>query len=188
MQVTNLQCRCGNVQLDVSGSPIISTVCYCSSCRTAGERLATLPNSQRAVHDDGGTPFVLFRKDRVRFLAGTDTLRAYRLTPEAPTRRVVATCCNTPVFLEFQSGHWLSLYSGLWPDGTAPAPQLRTQTGDVPAGVVLDASVPSGGMQTAGFYARLLGAWIAMGFKVPAVDFVEGEVALPPAGEARAPT
>lgn len=165
-----LQCGCGQVRLIVEDAPIISAECHCSSCREGAQRMAALPGAPGVTNAAGGTPYVLYRKDRVRFVAGVELLRAFRLKPEASTRRVIATCCNTPVFTEFQNGHWLSLYAGLWPDGTAPKPDLLTQTGSVPEGQALDANVPSGGWPTAKFYGRLLGAWMGMGFKTPKVD------------------
>lgn len=166
---TQLACRCGQVRLLAEAAPLISAECYCNSCREGAARMATLPGAPDVTNGAGGTPYVLYRKDRLEFLAGQDRLRAFRLKPGAPTRRVVATCCNTPVFTEFQSGHWLSLYAGLWPPGAAPAPEVRTQTGDLPQEQRPDDSVPSGGWPTAKFYGRLLAAWIGMGFKVPDV-------------------
>ncbi len=50
---------------------------------------------------DGGTGFVLVRSDRVRCVKGGDKLQEHRLKPDSPTRRVLATCCNSPMFLEF---------------------------------------------------------------------------------------
>ena len=117
----------------------------------------------------------MYRKDRVRFLKGTDRLKAFRLTPTSTTRRAVATCCNTPVFLEFHGGHWLSLYGCLWPKGTLPPLELRTMTSDLPDASVLTNDVPNGKRQSLWFYAKLLGAWIAMGFKVPKIA-VNGEI------------
>jgi len=111
--VLRIGCRCGHTRLEVQGSPIASVECCCSSCREAGERLQRLEGAPLVVKDYGATPFVMYRKDRVRFLAGTEGLKAFRLSPEASTRRVIASCCNTPVFLEFKGGHWLSLYGAL---------------------------------------------------------------------------
>lgn len=124
---------------------------------------------------NGGTPFVLYRKDRVRFPDGTSLLQGHRLSDSAPTRRVVTTCCQTPIFLEFSGAHWLSLYASLWPEQARPALQIRTMTSDLPPGTVLDATLPSGGWPTAGFYAKLLGAWIAMGFKTPKIAVEEAK-------------
>jgi hypothetical protein len=169
-QRTDLRCRCGQVHIVAEGAPLISAECYCTSCRAGAARMATLPGAPDVTDRAGGTPYVLYRKDRLDFVAGQDRLRAFRLKPDAGTRRVVATCCNTPVFTEFQGGHWLSLYAGMWPEGTAPAPDVRTQTGDLPDEQRPDDSVPSGGWPTAKFYGRLLAAWIAMGFRVPKVS------------------
>jgi hypothetical protein len=172
--VTELACLCGRVRLEVEKGPIVSSECHCNSCRAAGERIRTLAGAPPFLEQNGGTRFVLYRKDRVRFLEGTPLLRELRLTPESPTRRVVSTCCNTPVFLEFQNGHWLSLYGCLWPAGTLPPLELRTMTSDLPDTSVLDDAVPNGKRQSISFFAKLLGAWIAMGFSSPKITFVEG--------------
>ena len=123
----------------------------------------------------GATRFVLYRKDRTRFVQGSESLKEFRLTPESKTRRVVATCCNTPVFAEFQNGHWLSLYGCLWPADTLPALELRTMTMDLPAGTALPDDVPNAPRHTVSFYVKLLSAWIAMGFRSPKVA-VHGEL------------
>ncbi len=164
-----LHCTCGKVRLDIERAPIIVAECHCTSCRTAAAALETLPGLPRFREDNGGTPFVLYRKDRVRFREGAQLLVEHRLSPSSKTRRVVASCCNTPVFLEFQSGHWLSLYSCMWPSGTAPAVQLRTMTSDLPDPSVLPDDVPNRKTQSASFFAKLLGAWIAMGFRSPKI-------------------
>lgn len=171
-----LHCRCGKVHIVVSGAPIIRAECHCNSCRTAGARIEALPGATAFREDNGATRFVMYRKDRVRIESGQDLLVAYHLGGSS-TRRVVASCCNMPVFLEFKGGHWLSLYGTLWPAGMA-RPDIATVVGDAPAGTVLDDSVPSGGLVTAGFFARLLGAWVAMGFKVPKIDLEGREVRL----------
>lgn len=168
-QTTELRCACGQVRMAAAGAPLISPECYCNSCREAAGRMAALPGAPNVANAGGGTHFVCYRKDRLAFVAGQEQLRAFRLKPGAPTRRVIATCCNTPVFTEFEAGHWLSLYAGIWPAGTAPAPEVRTQTGDLPEGQRLDGSVPAGIWPTARFYGLLLVSWIAMGFKVPDV-------------------
>ena len=168
-QITALACACGQVQLEALRAPIISTECHCNSCRTAGVRLEAAHAARPVLEANGGTRFVLYRKDRIRLLRGAELLKEFRLTPKSPTRRVVASCCNTPVFLEFESGHWLSLYSALWPRGTQPPLDLRTMTSDLPDRAGLADDVPSGKRQTALFYAKLLRAWIAMGFKSPKI-------------------
>jgi hypothetical protein len=123
---------------------------------------------------NGATRLVLYRKDRVRCIAGQDRLREHRLTRDSKTRRVVALCCSTPMFLEFTNGHWLSIYGGRWPQATLPPLEMRTMTRDRPQDVELPDDVPNPKTHTLAFYARLLRAWAAMGFRAPKVDFVRG--------------
>jgi hypothetical protein len=174
-QTTALACACGRVHLTVEKTPIASTECHCNSCRASAERLLALPHAPAFIEKNGGTRFVLYRKDRIHFTQGADLLKEFRLTPTSKTRRVVATCCNTPVFLEFHNGHWLSLYGCLWPAGALPPLELRTMTSDLPAGAMLDNKVPNAKQQSVSFFAKLLGAWIGMGFKVPKIS-VSGEI------------
>ncbi len=165
----HLECKCGKVRLAVHARPIVVAECHCDSCRTAAARLAQLPGAEPVTEPNGGTHFVLHRKDRLSFVAGAEHLGAYRLTPQSPTRRVVATCCNTPMFLEFQHGHWLSLYARLWPEADRPRASMRTMTSDLPAGHALAGDIPNHRTQSLGFFAKLLLAWAAMGFRTPTI-------------------
>ena len=170
-----LKCACGTVHIDIEGDPILAAECCCNSCREANGRLQKLPGAPAVLGPHGQTPYIMYRKDRVRFAAGAEQLRELRLKPDSPTRRVVAACCNTPVFLEFQNGHWLSLYAGLWPAEARPAPQLRTMTSDLPDAGILPADLPNARTQSFGFMWKLLASWVAMGFKTPKVA-VAGEL------------
>ncbi|GAB5428829.1 MAG: DUF6151 family protein [Devosia indica] len=170
---TTLRCACGQFHLELIGDPFSASECHCRSCRSAAQRLSILPPAFPIAAGNGGVPYALYRKDRISFPDGTANLAEFRLSDTAPTRRVLTTCCNTPVFLEFEGGHWVSFFTGLWPESRRPTPQIRTQTGDVPDGVTLDDSLPAGTTTTAGFYARLLGEWIAMGFKSPRITIEE---------------
>jgi hypothetical protein len=175
-KTTRLSCACDEMHIEVEGAPIVSSECHCNSCRAAGARLLSLPGAPRFMERNGGTRFVLYRKDRIRFIEGADRLREFRLTPVSKTRRVVAGCCNTPIFLEFQNGHWLSLYGCLWREGTLPPLDLRTMMGDLPDRSGLADDIPNGRWQSAAFFARLFGAWVAMGFKSPKITLVDGEI------------
>jgi len=175
-QATQLHCACGQIHLEVVRAPIVSAECYCNSCRAAGARLQNLSAAAPLLDENGATRFVLYRKDRVRFVAGADRLREFRLTPSSKTRRVVAACCNTPVFLEFHNGHWLSLYGGLWQKGALPPLEVRTMTCDLPDASMLPDDVPNCRRQSISFFARLLGAWIAMGFRSPTIAGIHGEI------------
>jgi hypothetical protein len=165
-------CRCGQVRLSVSGAPIISAECFCDSCQEGAKRMARLPGAPEVTTEAGGTPYVLYRKDRVAFVQGAELIRAFRLSPERQTQRYVASCCNTPLFVEFKGGHWLSLYAGLWGEADRPAMEIRTQTGEVR----LDDALPAGRWATARFYGRLLRAWAAMRFRTPAMPAIGPEL------------
>lgn len=160
--MTEITCRCGAVVLKLDGPPILSAECHCASCRAAAQRLD--PDCAEA---NGGTGFVLQRKDRVQVVQGEDRLASFRLSPEAGTERIVASCCAAPMWLQFKGGHWLSLYAARWPEGSAPPPQMRTMTRDALAPLPDD--IPNARTQSAGFMARLFWAWVQMGFRNPPV-------------------
>lgn len=157
-------CRCGQVGFAISGAPIMRVACYCTSCRTAGREFEQAFGASPVVGDDGGTDMVLYRKDRVVQTVGADRLREHRLKPDSPTRRMVATCCNTPMMLDFTKGHWLNFYRGCLP-GQIPALEMRVMTADKPAGVTLPGDVPNYAGRPGKFMWKLLSAWAAMGFR-----------------------
>ena len=164
-------CRCGVVALEATGEPIVHTACYCASCQEAGQRMEQLPDAPPVLGADGGTDFVLYRKDRVRYVRGGERLEAHRLKPESPTRRMVATCCNSAMFLDFTKGHWLSLYRARMP-GSVPPLEMRVMTADRCEGVVLPEDVPNYAAHSGKFMWKLLAAWIPMGFRKPKVEGV----------------
>ena len=168
-ETTRLSCSCGKVQIEVTGAPILSAECCCTSCRAAGDRFEQLPGAPDFRTALKTSPYVLMRKDRVRFVDGTEQLREFRLKPESHTRRVVAACCNTPLFTEFQAGHWLSVYASLWPSAVRPAMEMRTMTADLPDASILSTDIVNSRSQPPAFMGKLLWAWIAMGFRVPKV-------------------
>lgn len=161
-------CRCGKVKLEAIGKPIMTATCYCASCQEAGRRLQQLPAAPPVLGADGGTDYVLCRKDRVRCVSGEELLEEHRLKPESPTRRVVATCCNSALFLDFSKAHWLSMYRRRFPSG-APPVEMRVMTGAKRGDVVLAADLPNHARFSGGAMLRLLGAWIAMGFRRPEI-------------------
>ncbi|WP_248114408.1 hypothetical protein [Bradyrhizobium sp. 2S1] len=92
---------------------------------------AAASGADAVLAEDGGTDYVLYRKDRVRCSSGGELLEERRLKPESPTRRMVARCCNTAMFLDFTRGHWLTLYRGRLP-GDIPPATMRMMTADRP--------------------------------------------------------
>lgn len=179
---TTIVCQCGQFHMEVVGASLLSAQCHCNSCRKAALELSRYGPARALTEDNGGTNYTLFRKDRVIFPDGLDGLYAYRLSPTAPTRRVLTRCCATPVFVEFMGGHWLSIYTSMWPMSEQERPDLRTQTADAPTGTKFDLSIPASKWTTAKFYWRLATAWAAMGFRTPKLtipDWPEISPALP---------
>jgi hypothetical protein len=168
----NARCACGCVRYEAIGTPITSVVCYCASCQEAGRAFERLPAAPQVLETDGGTAAILYRKDRVRCVEGQGYLKEYRLKPESPTRRLVATCCNTAMFLDFTKGHWLSMYRRRFSTG-APEIEMRVMTRDRRASVALPNDVPNYRGHSGRFIVKLLAAWIAMRFQKPNFD-VEG--------------
>ena len=152
--------------------------CLCDSCRAAGKIMQTLPGGPSLLDAKSATRTVMYRKDRIRCTRGSEILREFRLKPESKTRRVVASCCNSPIFLEFTSGHWIDIYARRWPDGAGPPAEMRTMTGDLPPGTKLPSDIPNLKGHSPRFFGKLMGAWIGMRFRTPKIDFVTGKLVL----------
>ena len=163
----NAVCDCGSVRIEASGEPFLNVDCHCESCRKAAAGFRELPGAPTVLNANGGTPFSMYRKDRVRFAEGSFLLEDHRLTPTAKTRRVLSTCCSSPMFLEFSGGHWLSMYRNRIA-GAGPA-EMRVMTGDQRGGDALPDDLPSYKTHSPKFWWRLVSAWVAMGFRVPKV-------------------
>ncbi|HVN43528.1 MAG TPA: hypothetical protein VMT50_12150 [Steroidobacteraceae bacterium] len=163
-------CACGGVALEGMGKPIVSAVCYCKSCQEAGRIFERFPAAPAVLGPDGGTEYVLFRKDRVRLVTGAEHLEAHRLKPDSPTRRVRATCCQAPIFLDMTKGHWLSIYRARF-SKDAPPIEMRVMTEHRPPGPPLAEDVPNYSKHSGKFILRLLGAWLAVGLRTPKLDF-----------------
>lgn len=157
-------CQCGKVRIEAIGRPILTASCYCTSCRDAGHRLERLASAPPVLDPDRGTSVILYRKDRVQCVTGCQHLEEHRLKPDSPTRRVVAKCCNSAMFLDFTKGHWVSLYRNRFPTGAAPL-EMRVMTGERRVSVGLPDDVPSHRGHSVGFMLKLIAAWIAMGFR-----------------------
>lgn len=177
--VRSLSCTCGQTTFEVQGNPILSVECVCDSCRKAAEVLEALPGAPALADEKGATRCEMYRKDRVRCVSGNSMLREYRLTPKTKTRRVVATCCNTPMFMEFPQGHWVDLYGARFPADALPPLDMRTMAGDWPAGTALPDDVPNAKTHSMRFYLKLVAAWAAMGFRSPKIDYVNGALDVP---------
>lgn len=168
-QLTQLQCHCGKTRLELSGKPFLITECLCNSCRKAATYLQQQHQAPNFVTPLGATACAEYRKDRVKLSHGENYLTEFKLSADAGTRRILASCCNTPLFMELKGAHWLSIYLSLWPAHNRPQPQLRTMAADWPADSPLPEDIPNLHRHSLFFYAKLFCAWVAMGFKNPGI-------------------
>jgi hypothetical protein len=154
-------CVCGRVRCEAVGAPILSAVCYCDSCQEGGRLIEALPGATPVRDADGGTPYLTYRDDRFRCVAGADLLVGYKITERAPTQRFVASCCNTGLFAKFGPGHWVSAYRARF-EGDLPPIEMRNQTRYRRA----DTDIPTDAPSFPGFpprlFLKLIGARIAM--------------------------
>ena len=108
---TTLQCACGKVEIAAVGAPILTVACHCQDCWDGGRRIEALPEAPRIVDADGGTGYVLYRKDRISSVRGAELLQSHKLKAQSITNRVVASCCNSGLYVNFDRGpHWVSVY------------------------------------------------------------------------------
>ncbi len=170
-KMTSATCRCGKVELRIIGKPILRGICYCTSCQQAGRLHQAETGADLVLSEDGGTDYVLYRKDRVRCVGGGDLLEERRLKPETPTRRMFARCCNTAMFLDFTKGHWLTIYRDRLGEDIPPA-TMRMMTADRPAGAGLPDDMANYRGHSGTFMLKILRAWISMDFRRPAVEGV----------------
>jgi len=155
-------CSCGSVEFEVFGSPITSVVCYCDDCQEGSRQIEALPGAPAVRDPDGGTAYVLYRKDRVECTRGTSLLRSHKIREESATNRVIATCCNSAMAMQFDDAkHWVPMYRARL-QGDVPPLEMRICTKFKPANVEVPGDVPSSSTFPLKFVAKLLASRIAM--------------------------
>jgi hypothetical protein len=141
-----------------------SADCYCDSCQKGSRQIEAMPGAVPVLGPDGGTAYVLYRKDRIRYAKGAELLSGYTVDEGSATRRVVATCCNSAMVIRFDDAkHWVSVYRARF-QGDLPRVQWRICTKFKPENAAVPAHVPSSAMYPAGFMWTLLTSRIAMFF------------------------
>ena len=155
-------CLCGGVEIEATGAPIVSSVCYCTDCQLGSRQIEDLPNAGSVRDADGGTAYILFRKDRIKCSRGAELLKGYKLKDISLTNRVVATCCNSAMFMNFDKGpHWIPAYRARF-RGALPPLQMRICTKSKPEQVVLPTDVPNYPGYPVGLIFKLLASRMAM--------------------------
>lgn len=108
----------------------------------------------------GAAPYATCSDDRFHCTTGAELLSEHRLEESAPTRRMVASCCNSAMFLKFEPGFWVSAYRARF---DAPPPvEMRTQTKFRRAEPELPKDAPSCRGFGGKLFARLIAARVAM--------------------------
>lgn len=163
-----ISCKCGGVRFEAVGAPMMSVICHCTSCRTAGRAFDAVSPVAPIVDAGGGTAVVLWRKDQFRCVAGSDRLAAHRHMATSPSRRMVASCCKTPIFGDYTKGFWASIYRDRIAD--APTPTMRVMLSDLePGAKVPDDGLPRFRNRPGSFVFKLFTTWAAMGFRSPRI-------------------
>jgi hypothetical protein len=153
-------CTCGHVEFEAIGSPIMSAICYCDDCQESSRRIEALPNAPGVREPDGGTAYLLYRKDRFNCIKGDRLLQNLRLREKSPTKRVIASCCNSAMLLDFEKGHWVSVYRARFVN--PPPPQMRIQTRFAPSGTEIPNDIPAYSAFPLKFMAKLMLARLDM--------------------------
>jgi len=155
------RCACGKVELELTRAPIISVICHCDDCQAGSRSIEALPGAPAILDRSAGTPYALYRKDRVRCTQGAELLEGYKLQPTSSTDRMVASCCNSAMLVRLDPVlHWTPVYRDRI--AAAPAPQMRINTRFVPHGVMVPADIPSTGGVPLRFVTSMIGARLAM--------------------------
>jgi hypothetical protein len=92
-------------------------------------------------------------------VSGAENLVAYKLHEHAPTRRMVASCCNSGMFLKFEPGFWVSSYR-LRYSGDLPPIEMRNQTRDRKAEMPIPSDAASFSRYPVRLFAKLIRARI----------------------------
>ena len=159
---TIVDCACGQVAVEAVGSPITSVICYCDDCQEGARQIQSLPHAASIQDGDGGTAYLVFRKDRVRCLKGASLLRPHKIRGNSATNRLVATCCNSALFMNFDdSKHWVDIYRSRC-QGALPPVQMRVCTRFRPDGRSIPTDVPGYSRYPVSLLMKLLVAKVAM--------------------------
>ena len=121
-------CQCGKVRMEAIGEPILAAVCYCDDCQAGARKIEALPDAPKVLDEDCGSSYMIYRDDRISVVAGEELLEAHKLKDKTPTRRWVATCCNSAIYLKYKPGHWVSSFRNRYEGDDLPPVTMRTNT------------------------------------------------------------
>ena len=107
---------------------------------------------------------MLFRRDRIACTRGADRLRAMRLTDASKTRRMIAGCCATPMYLAFDDRRpWVSAFRASF-GAAAPPVEMRICTRFRRSAAAVEDGLRSHPGYPLGMFVRILAVWPMMLF------------------------
>ena len=107
MKTIELQCRCGEVGLKITGEPVVQLYCHCDDCR--------------AAHGAAYVASVIYPAKMVEIVRGKPTPIVVKTT-----QRMRCTSCGTHLFSEITSAGLRSVNGFLLPKGEF-VPQIHVQ-------------------------------------------------------------
>jgi hypothetical protein len=143
---------------------MMTVACYCDTCQEESSRIEGLPQAPSVRERDGGTAYVLYRKDRVAYTKGKELLEDHRLDQSPKTIRVVASCCNSALLMRFDDArHWVPIYRARF-EPIPPPIQMRVCTSFAQQPEAIPNDVPSSRGYPAAFVVNLLSSRVSMLF------------------------
>ena len=162
-RISIARCLCGNVELEATGDPIICAACHCADCHEGSLRIEALPNARPILDSHVGTPYVLYRKDRVRYSKGMQLIKYLKVDEDSPNR-AYSTCCNSFILLDLPSPmHWVPVFRGGL-QGELPKLEMRINAKFKKENSDAPVDVPTYSSLSFKFVRKLLGSKLAMLF------------------------
>lgn len=154
-----IRCSCAKVELEATDEPLLCVACHCSDCHEGSRRIESLPNAAPALDSYGGTPHLLYRKDRLKYVKGNDLVKGLKVDTDSPTR-AYASCCNSYLLMDLPAPMQWAPVSRFRFLGALPPTEFRinVKTKPTPNDVPCYRAIPFK------FIAKLLSSRIAMMF------------------------
>jgi len=93
--MAQLKCKCGTVAIHLRLPPVLRYECCCVDCRKGLATCAVLRREPPPALSDN-----VFFPNALTVVSGTAKLRCLVIKRHYPTRRVVASCCDTPLLAD----------------------------------------------------------------------------------------
>jgi hypothetical protein len=98
VKTLKIECRCGEVEIEVIGDPIVQIYCHCDDCQ--------------AVHGGAYVPESVYRTDQVNVTRGEPTTWKLKRSP-----RYTCKECGTRLFIDVLSAGFRGVNGYLLPPG-----------------------------------------------------------------------